>query len=340
MERLSSVRIKGKYISILIAIYFVLFIGFRDPYGMEFGDSQSYTRAYFAHMGDQFVWDWRTKNFFYDNFFLLFSSLKIPIEYFYLVISFIYFGGIWFCCKRLFPTDSATSFVVYLAGFSTYSYSINGIKAGAAAAFFLTAIALYEEKKYIFAAVFLYLSLGFHHSMLVPIIAFIVCCFIKNPKLYLGFWVICFIIAALHISYFQNLFVKMGSDVDDKVIGYLGQESGTIIGSSLKSGFRIDFILYSFIPVMIGWIAIYKKRIQSNRYSFILNLYTFINAIWLLCIYALFTNRIAYLSWLMYPIVLIYPFLKENWGKDQYKTFRWVAYGHLVFRLFMSFIYY
>ena len=339
MGNSSYTRMKGVNFSILIALVFVIFIGLRDPYGVEFGDSQLYTLRYYDQMGEIFIWDWETKNFLYDNIFLLFSSRRFSIELFYFLIAFIYFGGIWFCCYKLFPTDSASTFVVYLAGFSTYSYSTNGIKAGAAAALFLIAIALYEDKKNIMTGVFLFISLGFHHSMLMPILAFIICAHIRNPKLYLGFWVICFIIAALHISYFQNLFVKMGSDVDDEIVGYLGEESIGFKKSNMLGGFRLDFILYSFMPILIGWIAVLKKGIQSNRYAFILNLYTFINAIWMLCIYASFTNRIAYLSWLIYPIVLIYPFLREKWGKN-HKTFRWVAYGHLAFTLFMTFIYY
>ena len=339
-DRLSLARVKSIDISILIAIFFVFFIGLRDPNGIEFGDTQAYSRHYLATMGDYFIWDWKHNNFLYDNMFLLFSSKKFPVDIFYLFISFIYFGGIWLCCYILFPKDSTSSFVVYMAGFSTYSYSVNGIKAGAAASLFLIAIALRERKKYILTGIFLFLSLGFHHSMLMPIVAFVLCSLFKNPKFYLGFWVVCFLIAALHIKYFQNLFVSLGSDVDDKVIGYLGHDSGSLKFSTLKSGFRLDFILYSFMPILVGWLAIFKKNIQSERYAFVLNLYTFINAIWLLCMYAAFTNRIAYLSWLMYPVVLIYPLLKEEWGKGQYKTFKWVAYGHLAFRLFMSFIYY
>ena len=339
-DRLSLARVKSIDISILIAIFFVFFIGLRDPYGIEFGDSQKYTRAYMSSFGDPFAWDWEEKNYLYDNIFLLFSSKKNPIEYFYLFISFVYFFGIWFCCKKLFPKDSASSFVVYLIGFSTYSYSVNGIKAGAAASLFLIAIALRERKKYILTGVFLFFSLGFHHSMLMPIIVFIFCSLIKNSKFYMGFWFVCFIISVLHIKYFQNLFLSFGGDIDDKIIGYLGEDLSTYKFSTLKSGFRFDFVLYSFIPILIGWLAIFKKGIQSDQYRFVLNLYTFINAIWMLCMYASFTNRIAYLSWLIYPIVLIYPFIKEKWGENQNKIYKWVAYGHLTFTLFMFFVYY
>ena len=262
-ERLSLARSKNIDISILICIFFILFIGLRDPFGIEFGDSQLYTRGYLDNWGLPFMWDWETKNYLYDNIFLLFSSKAIPIELFYLFISFIYFGGIWLCCKIVFPKDTFPSFIVYLAGFSTYSYSINGIKAGAAASLFLIAIALREKKKYLLTGVFLFFSLGFHHAMLMPIVAFVLCSFFKNPKFYLGFWIVCFFISVLHITYFQNLFLSIGSDIDDKVIDYLGEDLSTYNFSRLKSGFRLDFIIYSFIPVLIGWFAIFKLS-QNN----------------------------------------------------------------------------
>lgn len=324
--------------ALLVAVIMIFFVGFRDPYSPFFGDSQAYTRGYNAHLSKVFVWNWGATNYIYDNVFLLMSSLSIPVNYFYLFIAFLYYGGIWLCCKKLFPNDTIVAYVVYLAAFSTWSYSINGIKAGAAAAMFLMAIAMLKENRKVWMAVFLFLSLGFHHSMLMPIVAFLLCWIYKNPKVYMAFWVVCFLMAALHITIFQQLFVSVGEDIDDKVVGYLGGMANNPFMKQ-KTGFRIDFILYSFMPILVGWIAVYKKNIQSEAYLFLLNLYTFINGIWMLCMYAFFTNRIAYLSWLMYPIVLIYPFLKEDWGDEQFRVFKWVAYGHLGFTLFMNFIY-
>ena len=78
----------------------------------------------------------------------------------------------------------------------------------------------------------------------------------------------------------------------------------------------------------------------SNLYKNLLNLYLCLNGIWMLCMYAAFTNRIAYLSWFLYPIVLVYPFLQEDWGKGRYRTFSMVMLGHLGFTLFMSIVYY
>ena len=265
------------------------------------------------------------------------------VEYFYLLIAAIYFGGIWYACRKMFPNNSVAAILIYLIAFSTYSYSVNGIKAGAAASLFLIALAINDRDKshlILFSLLFLALSIGFHHSMRIPVVAFIICKIIKKPWVYTAFWIFCFIIAALHITFFQEFFVGLGEDLgDEKVIGYLSIDDDPSAEISFEE-FRLDFILYSVVPIIVGWISVYGKKIESKGYYFLLNLYTLINAIWLLCIYANFTNRIAYLSWLMYPIVLIYPFLRENWGEKQYVIFKYIAYGHMLFTLFMNFIYY
>lgn len=336
-KRLLNTQTHTRDLSLFVLVLLTFYIGFRSPTSQIFGDTYAYTRWYNNVIGDIFIWDWNVQNFLFINVMLWMSSVRIPVEFFYVFVAFLYFGGIWLCCRKIFPEDTLTTFVIYLAAFSTYAAGVNGLKAGAAASMFLVSISMHENNQKIWSFVFLFFSLGMHHAMLMPITAFFICCFIKNPKFYAAFWIICFIMAALHVTFFQNLFVGFGEDIDEKVVGYLAGEGNAFMKQ--KTGFRIDFILYSFLPILVGWVAVFKKNIKSEAYFFLLNLYTFINGIWMLCMYALFTNRIAYLSWLMYPIVLIYPFLKEKWGPGQYKTFKWVAYGHLAFTLFMYFIY-
>ena len=325
--------------SFFVALVFALFIGFRDPYSSVFGDSLLYSQLYEAFLGESFRWNWNADNFIYDNLLLWMSSINLPVEVFYITISVLYFVGIWVSCHFLFPDDTMASYVVYLAGFSTYAYGVNGIKAGVAAALFLIAIAMSIKNKKLPAVVFLVLSLGFHHSMLMPIIAFVICSFIRNPRFYMIIWLLSLVIAALHITLFQNLFMYLGADIDDRIIDYLGNDSEGYFRRDILGGFRIDFVLYSVVPLIVGWDSVFRRKIMTKNYCFVLNIYALTNAIWMLCMYASFTNRIAYLSWMMYPIVLIYPFLNEEWGRSQYKVFTWIAFGHLAFALFMTFIY-
>lgn len=321
---------------VMLTLFMVLFIGFRPLSGKYFVDMANYNEYYSLLKGDLFLFDWSAENVLFDNLFGFLASKNVSVEFFFLLISAIYFWGMAWACSIQFPKDKMAAFLVYLGALSTFSYGTNGIKAGAAASLFLMALAMYEKRKWLWTLVFLLLSWGFHHSMVLPIAAFVFCLFVKNTKLYFILWAFCFLVALFHVTFFQELFAGFA---DEQSASYLlGDQEN--IKQELLGGFRIDFILYSAVPIIIGWVAVFKKQIVSRNYLFILNLYILINSVWMLCMYAEFTNRISYLSWLMLPIVLVYPFLKEKWGRNQYKTFMWVAFGHLAFTLFMQFIYY
>jgi hypothetical protein len=171
--------------------------------------------------------------------------------------------------------------------------------------------------------------------MIMVIAAFTITLIIKNAKFYFAMWLFCLLMAAAHITTFAQLFSGFTTDHG---AGYLLTEGGN---DGTKGGFRIDFIIYSAAPVVVGWCAVFKKNIElSSLYKKLLCLYLCLNGIWMLCMYASFTNRIAYLSWFLYPIVLIYPFLHEQWGENRYRIFSLVMLGHLGFTLFMNIVYY
>lgn len=319
--------------TLLLVLFLVVFIGLRPMSGQYFVDMGNYELHYRAfHEGMPFHFDWNAENFLFDNLFAWWGSERLGSTSFFLCIAAIYFSAAYLGIRRLFPNDRWAAYLVFLAAFSTFSYGTNGIKAGAAASLFIWAMGYRENLKLCIPLILL--SWGFHHSMQLPIAAFVLTLLFKNPKWYFYGWVACFFLAFAHVSFFANLFASMS---DESGAGYLagGGDDGT------KGGFRIDFILYSAMPILVGYWVIFKKRIEvSALYRDLLNLYLCTNGVWMLCMYANFTNRIAYLSWFLYPIVLIYPFLNENLGPQRYRQFSKVMLGHLAFTLFMSFIYY
>ena len=334
--RLYKKKQKGSFGVVLLTLFMVLFIGFRPLSGKYFVDMANYSAYYSLIKGNTFSFNWNAENKLFDNYFNFLASKNVSVEIFFLSIAAIYYVCMAWACSSLFPKDKIAAFLVYLGAFSTFSYGTNGIKAGAAASLFLVALAMHEKRKWLWTVFFILLSWGFHHSMVLPIVAFVVCLFVKKPKWFFALWAFCFFMALFHITAFQELFAGFSDEIG---AGYLSG-SEEVVRHDILGGFRIDFIIYSAVPIAIGWIAVFRKHIVSKKYMFLLNLYTLINSIWLLCMYANFTNRISYLSWLMLPIVLIYPFLKERWGSNQYKMFQWVAFGHLVFTLLMKYIYY
>ncbi|MGM9869610.1 MAG: EpsG family protein [Sodaliphilus sp.] len=317
--------------SLIFAIICVLFIGYRPLSGQYFVDMVNYNEYYHAfYFGIPFQYDSEAENLIFDNLFAWFGSLRFSISTFFVTIAAIYFGGAYFGLKRLFPNDVWAAFLVFLAAFSTFSYGTNGIKAGAAASLFILALGYREHLKICIPLIFL--SWGFHHSMQLPVAAFVLTLLVKRPKWYFIGWAFCFLIALAHISAFADFFASF---TDESGAEYLLGEGD----DGTKGGFRIDFIIYSCMPILVGYWVLFVKRIKvSALYTSLLNLYLCTNAVWMLCMYANFTNRIAYLSWLLYPIVLIYPYLNESLGKKRYVQFSMVMLAHLAFTLFMSFI--
>lgn len=319
---------------ILFIISIILFIGLRPLSGQYFVDMGNYASYYSTVLeGETFVFDKNTDNIIFDNLFAWWGSARLGYSSFFLLISAIYFGAAYLGIRKLFPNNQLAAFLVFLAAFSTFSYATNGIKAGAATSLFILAMGYRENLKICIPLVLL--SWGFHHSMIMVVAAFVMTLFIKNPKAYFGMWIFCFLMAAAHITTFAQFFSGFTTEHGAEYLLGEGGSDGT------RGGFRIDFIIYSAAPVVVGWYALFKKNLQlSSLYKNLLNLYVCLNAIWMLCMYAEFTNRIAYLSWFIYPIVLIYPFLQEQWGKNRYKAFSFVMLGHLGFTLFMNIVYY
>ena len=322
----------SQLVAFVYLIIIILFIGTRPVSGKYFVDMINYSGIYEVLMGQSFRFSWETDNLIWDNLFAWMASVYIPFWMWVLLVAAAYFGLMFWACQRLYGRDVLLAFVTYLGAFSTFSYGTNGMKAGVAASLFLVAMA-YRDKLWISVPIAL-LTYGFHHSMAMVIASYFVVLFFKNPKYYFWGWITCLIIATLHITFFQTLFAGFTDEHGAEYLTATEGSGGYIIG------FRPDFILYSSVPVYLGYQILNKYKFQSVTYSFLLRLYIMANAMWMLCMYANFSNRIAYLSWFMYPIVLLYPFVSREKNQLQGKYLRRVVYGHLGFTLFMTFVYY
>lgn len=324
---------KSNVAELLLVVTVALFIGLR-PISGWFIDMYSYNQRLQQLDGQPFWFTTDTDNIIFDNFLEWWGCNGISPTLFFLTVATIYFVCAYIGIKRLFKDNALIAYIVFLAAFSTFSYSTNGIKAGAAASIFIMALG-YRNKLWLCLPLML-ASMGFHHSMALPIAAFAPTIFFKNPKWYYYGWLACFLLASFHITYFQILF---GGMADEQGAGYLLATEQT---SEAHIGFRPDFVLYSAVPVWMGYqIEMKKKIIVSATYKMLIHFYLTANAAWMLCMYASFTNRIAYLSWFVYPIVIIYPFLdKKNNDPNRYAKLKKVVIYHLLFTLFMVIVYY
>lgn len=322
--------------ALVLAIILALFIGFR-PVHMVFADTIGIAQYYQSVLNSNFEFRSDVENLLFDNVLLWMASEGFGVSAFFLICSFTYFIVRWWSCKKMFPQNTWIAYLIFLGAFITYTSSVNGFKAGMAASLFCCAIACKRDipKRWWRPAFFLALSFGVHHSMHVCIAGYLVCLLYKNTKVYLAFWIFALACAVLHVSYFQMIFAGM---TDEKGAAYLNTDGDAL----WLTGMRYDFVLYSAMPILLGWYIMFKRKIQIDGYNFILNLFLLMNGMWLLCMYANFTNRIAALSWFMYPIVICYPFLK---GYNMQKltnnlSIAKIMFYQLGFTLFMEIIYY
>lgn len=309
----------------------ILFIGFR-PVDIEFADMVGYYQSFKLCIGKEFTYDFDAENFIFDNIMPFIASSGYSATVYFTVIATIYFGAMYIACKKLFPNNVLVAYLACLTAFSTFSYATNGIKAGAAASIFLVALA-YKDKLWL-TIVLALISWGFHHSMSMVLVAYVCSRLFKGTKWYFWGWLAALIIAILHITFFQTLFAEY---TDEQGAGYLIANARK---SAYITGFRPDFVIYSVAPIVIGFYMIYIRRIKDDGYELWLRMYILTNAVWMLCMYASYGNRIAYLSWFLYPIVLIYPYLKILWHKRQFAFAKRAVVYQYLFTLFMEAIYY
>lgn len=318
--------------SVILCVCLILFIGFR-PHTHLFGDTANFARDW-GRAGWE-GWNWNAENILFDNIFVYWGTIFKDVTPLFVFCASLYFSCILVSCRKLFPSNTLIIYVIYLASFSTFSYGTNGIKAGVATAIFLVALAYRNNLRISIPLVLI--SWGFHHSMIMPIAAYVLTSFFKNKDWFFYGWLACLLMAALHITFFQELFAGLS---DSAGAGYLANDTSADVLRS-KTGFRIDFIVYSAMPIVMGYYVKYKYKLYDQLYDILLNMYLTTNGVWMLCMYAEFTNRIAYLSWFMYPLVLIYPcYAIANEKHPIVQNRKIIVLCHLGFTLFMNLIYY
>lgn len=229
------------------------------------------------------------------------SSFADMNLYFYIIAAiYIFFYVIG--AKRMVKGDSLWLFVACLLSMGFTSYAVNTLRAGIAISIIFAGLTFY--KSWVKMGLFFALALSIHFSMIIPIAMIVAAKLYDRPKLYFYLWCAAVVLSFAAGSYFNNLFEGL---VEDDRTMYLIEDNG-----KYKTGFRIDFIIYSVVPMIIGYFYIVKKRFSNRFYSLIFNAYILANIFWVLIIRANFSDRFAYLSWFLIPIVLVYPLLYKS----------------------------
>lgn len=317
--------------SIFICIVFALWVGER-PISAVFGDTVNYAHSYslmkhgVAVPTDSGEWIW--------NQFMYWCAQIMEVNSFFTIIEIAYFGFTLWACKRLTNNNPLISMLFMMASFSFFSYGTNGLRNGLACSIVLLFLSYIcgNKKDKIIAGCLAFVAFNIHHTTILPIaMAVASLLFIRDFKTAYTFWILSIIISLVAGGAVTAMFAGLG--FDDR-LSYLS--SNLEEGKFSKSGFRWDFLIYSMMPIVLGYYIVIKRNIQDRTYSILLNTYTLANAFWVMVIRANFSNRFAYLSWFMYPIVLAYPLLKlDIWGDMQGTRLKQIMLAHVGFTWFM-----
>ena len=158
----------------------------------------------------------------------------------------------------------------------------------------------------------------------------------NNPKHYLYLWGTFFLLMLVARDSFSTLLTNIPwFEQDKRMSEYLNMSYKGMEQMFSNIGFRWDFIIYSLIPIIAGVKYIYTYCYEDKLFIRLFNTYIASNAFWLLTIHVPYNNRFAYLSWFLYPIVLIYPLLKDNLINNQGERIKWIILCYYMFTYVM-----
>jgi hypothetical protein len=320
-------------ILLIYVFLFILFVGLRPISGVYFGDTSNYALMY-----NGFIIGYRTLNLESSEWvfeWMQYQCSKImDVHGFFLLVEVFYVIPVLWACYRFVPNHYILMFLFCMGAFSFFSYGTNGIRNGMACSLIIAALAYINNSTVInkiIAGILCFLAFNIHRSTALPIICMVTSYYVKNTRYVMWWWLFSIVLSLVAGGTIESFFTGLG--FDDRMEGYSSENIDASMFSS--TGFRWDFLLYSAMPIVLGYYVIFIRKIWDKSYLLLLNTYILCNSFWVMMIRASYSNRFAYLSWFMYALVLAYPCLKLPIWKNQGSKTALIFMGHLGFTLFM-----
>ena len=235
---------------------------------------------------------------------------------YFLVISLLYCYSYYVYAKTHYAKNVITYFVIFAFGCICFTgYGDNTIRGGIGLACILLGMSTESRIK---TAVLFIFAIFIHRSTLIPITAYLVANKFNKTKLYLIIWGICLVLSAAHVD--VSSFFDMFTSVDKRVAEYALSSASGEAAKIYNPRFRPDFVLYSFVPIFIMYRWIKKYALDNTDSLRLFNTYLLVNSLWLLVIRIPYTDRFAYLSWFLIPMMLCDPILNEKIELNNYKN--------------------
>lgn len=328
--------------AIFLSIIVIIFIGLR-PVSWIFADMGMYAHVYnniydgISGGSNDARGEWLF--YWFGNFC---KRVGLRDTDYFLTIATIYFGLMTVTCWRLMRRNMFVAVLFCFISLSCFSYGTNGLRNGMACSLLIMAITLLSGNKWekLIAVALMFSAYNIHHSTALPsLCAISALLFVKDTRWAIYFWLASILISAVAGNYLTEFFVNMG--FDDRMGNYANlDENGEVMASSdYNVGFRVDFILYSIMPIIMAWYVTVKRNFKDKMYNIIANTYILSNAFWVMVIRSEQSNRFAYLSWFIYPLVIAYPLLRMNIWEDQDRKTAIILFLYAGFTFFMNVVY-
>lgn len=327
-------RRKPLILTLVYVLAFIIIVGLRPVHG-AFGDTVTVANTFKIFQTSPITIVGSRDSFFY--LFQWYCAQVMDINRFFLICEALYVVPMVFACRRLMKNNYDLAILFCLAAFSFFSYATNGIRSGIATSLVLLALSFIQGNNIekIICFVLSFIAVNVHMSTALPVLCMLVCAFIKPGKVVFYFWLLSIVLSLIAGGAIANFFSSLG--FDDRLDQYINAE--TVEGRFSRTGFRWDFLLYSSMPILLGYYLLFKKKVTDSVYNLLLGTYILSNAFWVMVIRAAFSNRFAYLSWFLYPIVIAYPLLRiKIWPKTQGSKTSLILMMHLAFTLVMAFV--
>lgn len=330
---------RDNYIPIvLFSVFFILFFGLR-PISNVFWDTVNYNSQYQimqtygtsdTELPSEVESDW----LFYNV--MMLCAQVFDIHVFLIIVIFFYVIMMFEGCRKMDSWHGATLMLFVIGAMSFYGYAVNGIRNGVACSFVILAIAYICQGNRIWPIILSFVAIGCHKSAALPLFCMFFTYFVRNPKFMYSVWLGAIIVSLLVGESIANLLSIVSYDERMAAIGQKGEDVAVEWGEVLENRFRWDFLLYSSMPILLGAYTLFVRKVYNNTYLILLGTYIYANAFWVIVIRDLFSNRFAYLSWYLYPIVLAYPlFNLPVFKRNHSQKAAWILLAHFGFTTIM-----
>lgn len=245
---------------------------------------------------------------------LIFSGCNGYFALPFLLSAAAYIGLTLAALRRLTPRNPLMALLLFAGSMFYFTYATHAVRNGLACSIMLTIISLvataglHRAAHWGAAGVLALIAVGIHTSVLLPLAALCAAIWIvKQFSTALIIWLAA-IVLSLAAGHFgdpvSHLCAQLNIDYRFQYYAerfWLGGNQGT---------FRWDFLLYSALPVLFGLYVMVLRGISNPVYSLLLRTYLLANAGWVLFIHISISDRFAYLSWFMWPLLWAYPLLQ------------------------------